>query len=306
VWGQGVLLLLGTALAGNAPAVSSELATTGSLRARLPVSDAANLVLLYGGEQDGELGTCGCARRPRGSLARVEGYRRALVRAAPSVPHLLLNAGSWLDTAAGDSGGLREDVRDSNEWMMTALEAGHWDALNLSYRDSPQFGLSEVPAAVLSANVRLPAGPPPWRLFDMGAFKVAVTGVSRAGLTGLQPLGTTIRDPVGTLQQILPQIQEQADVVVVLAYELGRDTGRVARLPGVDVLIEAGGYHERYDPFVEGEAVWVRSHDQTLRLGELRLVVQEGRVISAVDRKIDLDDAIPSPRALRRITSEAR
>ena len=50
----------------------------------------------------------------------------------------------------------------------------------------------------------------------------------------------------------------------------------------------------------------MRSHIQTMRLGELRLGVTDGQVTWAMDRKIDLDDEIPSSQDVMALTTLAR
>lgn len=292
------------------PRIVGEVLSEGSVRERLAPVDDADLVILYGGEQMGSLETCGCPKRPRGSLARVEGYRAAMRARQPDVPDLLLAAGNWLDDTIGTDDALREDVRIANRWMVDGLAAGDWGYLNVGFRDLP--GLVEagaLPAGVVSANVRPPDGTPGpalWTVHQAGDLRVAVTGVSSLGMSFSQPKGWTYLDELAALREVLPRMQAEADLVVVMAYHPGRKATPIAELPGIDVLIEAGEFEEGYAPALEGETVWVRSHVQTMRLGELRLVVRDGRVIAAVDRKIDLDDAIPSDPRIAAMTKDAR
>jgi hypothetical protein len=74
----------------------------------------------------------------------------------------------------------------------------------------------------------------------------------------------------------------------------------------VDVVIDTNLHREFSAPFRVGDAVWVRSHIQTMRLGELRLGITDGQVTWAMDRKIDLDDEIPSSRDSLLIAQTAR
>lgn len=259
---------------GPGPALISELANTGGLRSRLAEPDDADLVLLYGGEQGGWMGVCGCDARPLGSLARVEGYRRAL---PDEPPVLLLDAGGWLDDAKAADGALRADVDLSNAAMVQGLSG--WDALNVADPDLPWLSAHGFPDQAVSASL---SGVPSVRVLDAG-LTVAVTGVAGEGA-------------VAAVEAVLPV---DADLVVVLAHDVGRQARELARLEGVDVLVEAGGFSERYPPVWDGAAVWVRTDDETRRLGELRLVVEDGRVVAAKDRLIDLDDRIPSDRRLR-------
>lgn len=278
------LLLAGPARA--APEVASERASTGPLRTRLS-SAPADLAILYGGEQEGEPGPCGCPERPLGGLARVAGYRERV-----DVPTVLVNVGGWLDDTIDATGALRPDVVERDAVMVEGL-AG-WDVLGVGYRDLPYLEQAGFPDNAVSANLVGEDGPPPYRVLDVGGARVAVTSVSaRTGARGR----LSWADPVEALSALLPTIE--ADLVVVLAYEPGAQAREIARIPGVDVVVEAGRYTSHWAPIVEGDTVWVRSDLQTRSLGELRLDL--GEPLGALDRKVDLDDEIPSDRRLRRL-----
>jgi 2',3'-cyclic-nucleotide 2'-phosphodiesterase (5'-nucleotidase family) len=258
----------------------------------------------------GSLETCGCPKRPRGSLARVEGYRQALRKARPGVPDLLLNAGNWLDDTIGTEGdSLRLDVEIADAWMVKGVEEGGWDALNVGFRDLPFLAGTAFPAGAVSASVRpedSARGPAPYRVLQAGDLRVAVTGVSPLGMAFVQPAGWSYQDEVESVRALVPAMENEADLVVVLAYSVGPKARGLARNPGGVGVIEAGEFHERWEPSFEDSAVWVRTHFQTMRLGELRLVVRDGRVVGALDRKIDLDDAIPAAPRLLAMQKEAR
>jgi 2',3'-cyclic-nucleotide 2'-phosphodiesterase (5'-nucleotidase family) len=308
--GPPVASLAAGGTAGS-PGVRSELATDGKLRDRLADADDADLVLLYGGEEVGSLETCGCQNRPRGSLARVLGYRMAMEKAQPGVPSVLVDAGNWLDATVGeDEGQLRNDVVVADRFMVEGMHAAGYAAGNVGFRDLPYLASAGFPDLAVSANVRprdpSAAGPALYRTVEAGTHKVAITGVSDEEIAYLQPAGFEYRDPLASLREVVPRMASEADVVVVLAYGVGPAARSIAELPGVDVLIEADDYRELYSPFVQGEAVWVRSHLQTMRLGELRLVLRDGRVAGALDRKIDLDEEIPSAPRVLQIAISAR
>jgi hypothetical protein len=55
-----------------------------------------------------------------------------------------------------------------------------------------------------------------------------------------------------------------------------------------------------------GDAVWVRSHTQGLRLGELRLGVADKQITWAMDRKIDMDDLLPDHPVQKQLSDTAR
>lgn len=292
---------------------NAETAAGGPLRARLPAPDHANVVLLYGAEQMGSLDACGCPKEGlRGSLARVESYRAALAARDRDTPIVLLNAGNWLDDTIGYDDRLRADTIVANTWMLKGLAAGGWDVANVGFRDLPHlvYVTKAFPDIAVSANVRpddaKAAAPARWKLIERGGVKVAVTGISTEGMSFLQPEGWTYHDPIAALREVVPEMDAQADLVVVLAYAPGPLAQRIVDgVPGIDVMIESGEFKERWDPFVENGAVWVRAFYRTEKLGELRLHVAEDRVACALDRKIELDGQIPDDRALERMNDAA-
>ena len=74
----------------------------------------------------------------------------------------------------------------------------------------------------------------------------------------------------------------------------GIETGRI------DAVIDTRKHRSLDAPFRVGKAVWIRSHEQGLRLGELRVGPS-----GVVDRKIDLDDRVPDHPTLRALADDA-
>jgi len=284
------------------PVLVAEDATAGPVRARLAGADAADVVVLYGGDQRGSMDVCGCEHRPLGSLARVEGYRRLVARG--DVPVVLLNAGGFLDDGLAPNGGLRDDVRLADDALVEGLRMGQWTVWNVGATDLPWFAANGFPEEAVSANLVGPVDVPVWRVVEAGGAWIAVTGVTVA--SGEIPVdGWTVRDPTEAVREAL-RVVPPADLVVVLAHDPGRSARSLATLPGVDVLIEVGADPARFPPLWEGEAVWVRAAEQTTRIGELRLDLDAGRVVQATDRQIDLDAKVPSEPKLARHQARAR
>ena len=73
------------------------------------------------------------------------------------------------------------------------------------------------------------------------------------------------------------------------------------------MVIDTNMHQAFYAPERVGEALWVRSHNQTMRLGELRLTAEDGGGVElVVDRKIDLDPEIPDSPRLAALVTQAR
>ncbi|MCO4745284.1 MAG: hypothetical protein KC912_10895 [Proteobacteria bacterium] len=287
------MLLLWTALAMAGPEVVAD-DPSGTLRRRL-VHDDADVVLLYGSGQDGEVGPCGCDAVERGGMERIRGYSRAVEKTGS--PVILLNAGGWLDARPGQS--------ERNDAMVQ--QVADWDALNVGFREPVGLGRyvdrgtalaadlrPQMPTSLVSASVQGP-GTSTWKTVIAGTTTVAITGVSPTTAADRWPQGFGGEEPVAALRAALASAPE-ADLVVVLAYETGAATDELAALPGVDVLIEAGGYTARWDASTEQGALWVRSTQGSTRLGELRLWLDEDAVVRAVDRQVPVDVAIPKRR----------
>lgn len=276
--------------------IVAEEAPSGAPAARAIAGDGASVVLVYGGEQQGWVGACACDAYPKGGFARIAAMTDAIRAADPAVPVLLLNPGGWL-TSDHEAGVLVPQSVADNGFVHRALAEVRYDALNVTWRDLP--GLQDPLAGLVSATHQGPA--PPSVTFDAAGLRVVVTGVSRRGPPFLEPAGSTVAAPIEALRSLALRPE---DLVVVLAYDLPREIEAIASLPGVDVVIEADDYNARYDPTLVGEALWVRTWDETTRLGELRLWVEDGRVVRALDRMIDLGPDVPEPQALRRLAKE--
>lgn len=295
---EGMILALLTLL-GSASEPRSDTVRSGTARERVAVDDA-DLVVFYTSEHRGKLGTCGCSANPRGGLARLDGYLDLVERHGPGTPSILVHAGRWASDRIGDTVDLTADALVQNAAIHAAMVEAGFDALNLTFRDTPWVRTAPVPELAVTANAG--EGFRPFTVIEAGERSVAVVGVGRAGSPYLQPEAATWRDPLEALEEVLPQVAEQSDLVVVLAYETGTDTQRIARLDGVDVVIEAGGYQGKEIPWVESGTVWVQSRDEAQSVGELRLWLDDDGAIEAVhDRWVDLDHRMPESPVLRRL-----
>jgi 2',3'-cyclic-nucleotide 2'-phosphodiesterase (5'-nucleotidase family) len=294
-----------TALALPAEGVARELFTTEPFAARLPRAPA-DLVVLYGAEAHGSLETCGCPHRPRGSLARFAGYAAAAALAAPA-PTLRVDAGYWLTDAVDYMGQPRRDLAAKDTWMMKGLSAAGYDALNVSAHDVA--GLVSVPPdpslPLVSANVSGP-GVRRYVIVERGGRKVGITGITGPAPTMADLSAYTVTAPeaaAGTLAELVTK----ADVVVLLAWNANDAVRTLLRaVPGVDVVVDAGLYSDALPPVFAHDTVWTFAEYQLVRVGELRLGLDGGRVVRALDRHVDLDDRVPDDPALATIAHDAR
>jgi len=292
------------------PTLSGLLVVEGAVESRVAADDGADLVLFYGGEERGSLEPCGCPKRPRGGMSRLMAYVEASRAANPGQADLILNGGYWLEDAMGLDGQTRPDTPVMNRWMIAGVQQAGYAALNVTHNDAAGIssvlavgGEADVPA--VSANVTGP-GLAAYRIMTVGELRIGITGISPPGLTWQQTPGFETQDPGRAAPAVLKALSEQVDVVVLLAYQTSDVARRLAQRGLVDVVIDTNLHREFSAPFRVADAVWVRSHIQTMRLGELRLGVTDGRVTWATDRKIDLDGELPSSPDVMALTALAR
>jgi 2',3'-cyclic-nucleotide 2'-phosphodiesterase (5'-nucleotidase family) len=288
-------------LRGEDDGLRGEVVSGGTLTERMSSPDGAELVLLFGGETRGDLAPCGCEDRPAGGLARVAAHV-AGVRAT-GAPALLLDAGAFLGDTQGFEGELRPDVAVGNAWVRDGLAQVGLDVANVTPVDLP--GVRGDEGAVLpgvSANLRA-EGLETARVVDVQGLRVGVTGVS--AVPSVLPAGATMLPPNRGLKPVLVELQAQADIVVLLAWNAPEAARAAARAGLVDVVIDAQGHTGRHPPVRVGDAVWVRSPAKTERLGELRLQIEHGRVVGAVDRRIDLGPGAPEDADVRTLAGLA-
>jgi 2',3'-cyclic-nucleotide 2'-phosphodiesterase (5'-nucleotidase family) len=299
-----------TSVAPTVPIDETELVTTGSLDERLS-HWPADLVLFYGGEHKGSMETCGCPKNPRGSLARQVAYMSASDAANPGTPRVVVHGGYWLENAISNDGELRADVPVMNDWMVQGLDAVGFDAVNVTFEDLPGLEQMETaPVWAISANVIAKEGaaaPARYRVVEKDGLRIGITGITVEELTFLPTPSYTYLDPVEAGLAVLQEMAPQVDLLVLLAYRAS-DAARTIALatPALDVVVVSAMHRELYDPLQVGGAIWLRSHYQTMRLGEFRLTTADGDITAFLDRKIDLDPQVPDDQELARLSRESR
>jgi len=286
--------------------LAAELVVSGPLSERVR-SDDADLVIFYGSEERGSLEACGCPNRPRGGLARQASYIVASRAANPSAGHLIVNGGGWLDDAVGLDGRPRPETPVQNGWMSDGLAALGVDALNIGYPELAGLRGQGSPPSLPLVSANLSGdGVEPWVVISAGGLRVGVTGISTTGSRVLETPGFARADPVRAGRAALVALAERSDVQVLLAYQAPEAAGRLAREGLADVVVDVQQHRERYAPIRVGGAIWVRSHYQTQRLGELRLQVEGGEITDVLDRKIDMDPSVPSDPRVDAVVVAAR
>jgi 2',3'-cyclic-nucleotide 2'-phosphodiesterase (5'-nucleotidase family) len=277
----------------EAPELRSVLASDGPLESRLAAPDNASLVIFYAGEQKGSLDPCGCPDRPRGGLARMHAYIDA-TKTGQAVPVVIVDGGNFFEDAMGLDGEARPEVPVMNRYVVEGLERIRFDALNAGTPDLSGLtglGANGTVLPIVSANAHGP-GVRPSRVVDAGDLRIAITGITSRGVSFLPTPAYVVDDPVEAGRATLRQLRRQSDLVVLLSYQAADAARTLAREGLADVVVDTN-LHSTFDESLRvGRAIWVRSSLTTMQLGELRLTLADGRIVQALDRKIDLDAEI--------------
>lgn len=298
-------LLLGLLLGASSPPLRSEIVSEGPVEKRVSTAPA-DLVVFYGGEQKGQLDTCGCSTKPKGSVSRLAKYV-AVSRAASPAPSVVVNPGQWLDDPGGFDGLLRPEAVEANRWMVRGLELLGADAYNVTPPDVAAFSALDSSVRrlpLVSANISGP-GIAKWRVIERGGVRVGITGIAAAEPTLAQTPGYTVAAPE-TAVETVRALAAQVDVVVLLAWHAPEAAKAVVRaVPQVDVVVDGNRHKDHSEPFLVGDAVWAWSFLEAQRLGELRLDLDGGRVVGVLDRKIDLDPSVAEDKAIAELAKQA-
>lgn len=285
--------------------VATEWATSGPLRERISHAPA-DLVLFHIAEQRGSLDTCGCPRRPRGSLGRFAGWVEAARGASPA-PEVVLNTGYWLVDAVDYAGQTRPDAEEMNTWMAHGLDLAGFDAINVSGHD--MLGLASldptIPLPLVSAQISGP-GVAKWVVVERAGVRVGVTGVTAEVATMAAP-GPYKMAPISEVAPVLRELATVADVVVLLAWNVEAELPTLLKsASGVDIVVQSGLFTEGPQGKSAYGAVWTTSVFQGVQAGELRLDLDGGEVIGALDRRVDLDDMVPPRRDVDLLMVDAK
>ena len=243
------------------------------------------LVLLFTGDNRGEIAPCGCKQEPQGGLAR----RKTAIEAerARGLPVVVMDAGNALFREPGR----REDalVRQRAELVLEQMEAQGTVAMAVGERDL-SLGLGWLQKAtggrgkkmkLLSANLVDKAGKTPFAasmVVEAGGLKVGVVGVSPEGTLAGEP-GLKGRPPKEAALAEARKLRQtkKVDVVVVLAAVPYQEAVKLALMAedAVDFVVES---HETKGI---GIGALVGSHTAVFPAGEL------GKQLTRLELNVD-------------------
>lgn len=177
----------------------------------------------------------------------------------------------------------------------------------------------ETDYPILAANV-LKNGAPiltPYTFFDVADLRIAVFGIATPETTyKTHPdnvRGLDFLDPVDAAKELVPQLREQADVVIGIVH-LGVDpdsfhtSTRLAKeVPGIDLLIDGHSHTTLEEGLWEGETLIVQAGEYDKNLGKVTLRVQGSttNLTASIITKEEAEGITPDP-AVTAIISEVK
>ena len=276
--------------------------TMGSVRARaawlglglLVLSGSAgaqtkNAVILSTASVGGETITCGCQKKELGGLARRATFIKTERSKNPAT----------IVVDAGDFG----SHLDFEPWMRTEFQVDMMSKLGYDVvtpgPSEMTLGLDKQRALyarapqikVVSANiVDKKTQKPVWDDFaivEKGGVKFAVTGVTDASFYKLKATQGQIKsddfdfkDPKASLQRVIPQMRQQADVVVVLLHSGSGDAKHMMEgISGADAVIVGHLPEYKFLPEVVGGTPLVQTGARGQYMGRLELNINGNKVV---------------------------
>jgi 2',3'-cyclic-nucleotide 2'-phosphodiesterase (5'-nucleotidase family) len=248
-------------------------------------AEPRRLVLLFTGDNRGEIAPCGCKQEPLGGLAR----RKTVLDAerARGLPTVLMDAGNALfrETKSSQEAVLKQRA----ELVLEQMEAHGTVAMAVGERDL-SLGLAWLQKAtggrnkkmkLLSANLVDKAGKAPFApsmVVEAGGLKVGVVGVSPEGSPAGEP-SLKGRPPVDIALAEARKLRQtkKVDVVVVLAAVPYQEAVKMALLAkdAVDFVVQSN------DARGIGVGTLVGSHTAVFPAGEL------GKQVTRLELSVD-------------------
>lgn len=273
-----------------------------------------------------------------GGLARRVSYIKSLkYRSNGEAQTLFLDAGNVFTDENYNSGQFPAWVVAKNRWVLKSGSDFQHDGANMSHYDLPYLAellksdgyeerVSEFPfiKKLISANVH--AGTPglrdpqPYIIREVSLKRGSPGQKLRIGITGfteLKPIGARdfvpehagfkIEDPFQAAKRVLPELRQNVDLVIALAYMPQEQAQRLAmENPEIDTIIGARQINSTNDLQRFNETTVAFAYNQTKYLGELRLYFKsDGSLENRVNRFVALDDAIPDEPTAEEMVADA-
>jgi 5'-nucleotidase / UDP-sugar diphosphatase len=253
------------------------------------VAQTRTAVILSTASVGGETITCGCQKKELGGLARRTTFIKAQRAKNPA-------------TIVVDAGDFGSHV-EYEPWMRTEFQIDMMSKLGYDVvtpgpsemmmgLDTQRSLYARAPQIkVVSANiVDKKTQKQTWDDFTIvnkGGVKFAVTGITdgsfykfKASQGQLKSDEFDFKDPKASLQRVVPQMRQQADVVVVLLHTGSGDAKHMLEgVSGVDAVVVGHLPEYKFLPEVAGSTVLVQTGARGQYMGRLELNLSGNKVV---------------------------
>jgi 2',3'-cyclic-nucleotide 2'-phosphodiesterase (5'-nucleotidase family) len=265
--------------------------------------DGTPLTILHFNDLHGQLEplTDRSSGKSLGGIARLSGAVRAVRSEDPARPVLVLFAGDLLQGTVTSTVFL--GLPDLGFLADAGVDAAAMGNHELDYGQAHFRDLLKAARfPILAANLRAEPEPFPVGesviLHPAGGPRVAVLGLVTDELTTTthprNTTGVSVEDPVVTARRLVPGLEAQADLVVVLSHLGVAEDRRLAReVPGVDLVVGGHNHHLYPAPVMENGVPIVQAGERGTTLGRLDLRVREGRAEVLSYRLLPVDETVP-------------
>jgi 2',3'-cyclic-nucleotide 2'-phosphodiesterase (5'-nucleotidase family) len=256
--------------------------TTGSLA--FSQEPGVNISILYTGDTHGHLRSFYYeSARPVGGVAKRAIFFQEKRRHQKMV---------WVTLDSGDaiSGTPLSDVFQGY-LDIEAMNRLGYDAMALGVHEF-DYGLavlkqriSEAKFPILAANVTYAdSGQPfvkPYVILDRGGVRIAVLGLTTGELLKrVAPencVGLAVADPIETASRLVPQLEQQADVILAVTHEgINEDIRLASQVPQLDVIVGGMSQSELQVPMKVGKTLIVHDAAYAAKVGLLKLSFSHG------------------------------
>lgn len=263
-------------------------------------AQSTEIVILHNNDLHGRIDGIEEGGEPRGSIARLAGMAN-VIRAMYPGRVLWLDGG---DTTHGTTVAnlfFGASVIDAYNFVgIDAMVAGNHD-YNYGH-DVLLMRANQAQFPILAGNaVYMKSGEsflPSHTFFDVDGLRVAVFGFSPI----TTPVTThpknvealTFMDPLEVAAELVPQLREQADLVIALTHiGFAEDRLLATAVPGIDVIVGGHSHTEVDYPSVVADTIIVQAHEYGRFLGFVKLVVEDGRIVSHEGRLLPTTADMP-------------
>lgn len=270
------------------------------LVASVSASAATEIVLIHTNDFHARMEPIDFEGGERGGIARLAGMVNVIRSLYPDRV-LWLDGGDTLHGTTVANLFFGSSVVDGlNKAGLDVMAAGNHD-YNYGH-DVLLLRAAQAEFPILAANTFMRASDerflPPYAFFELDGVRVAVLGFS--------PVTTPVtthpknveaiyfEDPLAVAAELVPQLREQADLVVVLSHiGYDEDVAMAVAVPGIDVIVGGHSHTQLDEPVVVGDTIIVQANEYGKYLGFLKLVVEDGKIVDYEGRLLPTTADMP-------------